>query len=65
MRKDAIQSALDFDPDSRAFDIVDPDLMRADVARYDELDRRQKIELHNALTAVLWLGLAAPGRRAP
>lgn len=64
MRKDAFLDALDFDAQNRAFDLVDPDLMRADVARYEKLDRRQKIELHNALTAVLWLGLAAPGRRA-
>ena len=36
--------------------------MLADANRYSELDRRQRIELHHALTVVLWLGLARPDR---
>ena len=62
MRSQAIREAVEFDPGSRAFDMVDRDAMLADAQRYGELDRRQQIELNNALTVVLWLGLARPGR---
>jgi hypothetical protein len=62
MRSQAIREAVEFDPGSRAFDMVDRDAMLADAQRYGELDRREQIELNHALTVVLWLGLARPGR---
>ena len=59
-RRLAIRDAVEFDPANRAFDMVDRDAMLADAARYQELDRRQQIELHHALTVVLWLGVCRP-----
>jgi hypothetical protein len=43
--------------------MVDRDAMLVDADRYGELDRRRRIELRDALTVVLWLGLARPDRR--
>jgi hypothetical protein len=62
MRARAIREAVEFDAANPAFDMVDRDAMLADADRYGELDRRQQIELHHALTVVLWLGLARPDR---
>ena len=58
----AIREAVEFDAANPAFDMVDRNAMLADADRYGELDRRQQIELHHALTVVLWLGLARPDR---
>jgi hypothetical protein len=63
-RKHAIREAVEFDRTNPAFELVDPSAMLADADRYRELDRRQQIELHQALTVVLWLGLARPDRAA-
>lgn len=63
MRSQAIREAVEFDSGNPAFDMVDRDALLADADRYGELDRRQQIELHHALTVVLWLGLARPGGR--
>lgn len=60
LRAAAIRDAVEFDAANPAFELVDRNLMLADVGRYRELDRRRQIELHHALTVVLWLGLARP-----
>ena len=59
-RRDAVLAAVDHDPANRAFEVVDKEALLADAARFPELDRRQRVELHSALTLVLWLGLAGP-----
>jgi hypothetical protein len=64
LRVRAIREAVEFDDANPAFDMVDRNAMLADADRYGELDRRQQIELHHALTVVLWLGLARPDREA-
>jgi hypothetical protein len=64
VRVRAIRDAVEFDGDNPAFAIVDQEAMLADADRYEALDRRQRIELSHALTVVLWLGLARPGRGA-
>ena len=61
LRATAIRDAVEFDAANPAFELVDRDLMLADAGCYRELDRRRQIELHHALTVVLWLGLARPG----
>jgi hypothetical protein len=62
VRKRTIREAIEFDDANPAFELVDRDLMVADTDDYASLDRRRQIELHQALTVVLWLGLARPGR---
>ena len=57
-RRDAVFAAVDHDPANPAFEVVDKAVLLADAARFSELDRRQRVELHAALTFVLWLGLA-------
>jgi asparagine synthetase B (glutamine-hydrolysing) len=61
-RTDAIREAIEFEAANRAFELVDREAMLRDLDRYSELDRRAKMELHHALTVVLWLGLARPDR---
>ena len=62
VRKRSIHEAIVFDAANPAFELVDRDAMVADTDDYASLDRRRQIELHQALTVVLWLGLARPGR---
>ena len=61
MRKRSIHEAIAFDVSNPAFELVDREAMLADTDDYASLDRRRQIELHQALTVVLWLGLARPG----
>jgi hypothetical protein len=61
LRTRTIQEMIAFDPANPAFELVDRDAMVADTDDYASLDRRRQIELHQALTVVLWLGLARPG----
>jgi asparagine synthetase B (glutamine-hydrolysing) len=62
VRKRTIHEAIASDPANPAFELVDRDAMVADTDDYASLDRRRQIELHQALTVVLWLGLARPDR---
>jgi asparagine synthetase B (glutamine-hydrolysing) len=62
MRQRSIREAIEFDGSNPAFELVDREAMLADTDDYAALDRRHQIELHQALTVVLWLGLARPGR---
>ena len=55
-----IQAAIAAHPANAAFDIVNREAMMTDAKQYHSLDRRAKIELHQALTVVLWLGSQQP-----
>jgi hypothetical protein len=59
-RGQAIQAAIAAHPANAAFDIINREAMMNDAKQYHSLDRRAKIELHQALTVVLWLGSQQP-----
>lgn len=62
MRQRAIRDAVEFDRANPAFEMVDREALLRDADCYADLDRRQQIELHHALTVVLWLGMCRPDR---
>ena len=61
VRKRTIHEAIVFDASNSAFELVDREAMLTDTDDYASLEPGRRIELHQALTVVLWLGLARPG----
>lgn len=61
-RRDVIVAAIEHDHNNKAFELLDREKIIDAAIKYDCLDRRQRIELHQALTVLLWLGLARPDR---
>lgn len=63
-RRDVVLAAIEYDRDNPAFELLDREKLLTAAMKYGNLDRRQRIELHQALTVLLWLGLARPDRGA-